>query len=172
MTASPDLEPGSWGELASFTAGLAVARARRGLLTGKEIRDALDEAYRQGQAAAAGGDGPAAAVVALSQWINAGNVHRDPESVLWSRVLKVAEEAGEVYSALSGAIGENPRKGVTHSMDDVAEELLDVAVAALAAVEHLRDHDGHALALLNSKILRVHARALSGAAPTPEATDR
>ena len=40
------------GEVLSFTAKLAVARAKRGLLTEKEILDALDEAYRAGERAA------------------------------------------------------------------------------------------------------------------------
>lgn len=98
-------------------------------------------------------------LVGLSEWINAGNAHRHSESILWSRVLKVTEEAGEVYAALSGAIGENPRKGVTHTMTDVVDELLDVAIAALAAVEHIREHDGKSLDLLVQKIEATHARA-------------
>ena len=40
------------GEVLSFTAKLAIARAKKGLLTEKEIRDALDDAYRAGQQAA------------------------------------------------------------------------------------------------------------------------
>jgi len=36
-------------ELIGFAAGLAIARAKRGLLTTQEIRNALDEAYAMGQ---------------------------------------------------------------------------------------------------------------------------
>lgn len=102
----------------------------------------------------------AQALVELSQWIDNHNAHRDPIANWWSRVAKVSEEAGEAQAALRGVIGENPRKGYTHTLDDVVEELLDTAVAALGAVEHLRNHDGRALAELDDKIRRVHARAL------------
>lgn len=102
-----------------------------------------------------------AALVAISEWIDTSPGYRgcDPETVLWRRVTKVASEAGEVIDALAGAVGENPRKGVTGTMDDVIEELLDTAVAALGAVEHVTGHTGSARALLDAKILAVAARA-------------
>lgn len=98
-------------------------------------------------------------LVALSRWIDAPNAHRDPEAQAWSRIAKVGEEHGEVIAAYIGAIGQNPRKGVTHTVDDVTEELLDVAVTALAAIEHLRGHRGDALDLLERKIDGVARRA-------------
>jgi len=102
---------------------------------------------------------PAKQLVALSRWIDAPNAHRDPEAQAWARIAKVGEEHGEVVAAYIGAIGQNPRKGVTHTMDDVTDELLDVALTALAAVEHLRGHDGESFALLDAKLARVAERA-------------
>jgi hypothetical protein len=102
-------------------------------------------------------------LVALSLWIDAGNAHRDPEAVLWGRVAKVSEEHGEAVAALIGATGQNPRKGTTHAMEDVEQELLDVAITALGAVEHIRGHDGRAITLLEDKLARVVGRALGGA---------
>ncbi|HWR85627.1 MAG TPA: MazG-like family protein, partial [Rhodoglobus sp.] len=87
-------------------------------------------------------------LVALSRWIDAGNAHRDPEAQLWGRVAKIAEEHGEAVAALIGMTGQNPRKGVTHGADQVIDELLDVAITALGAVEHLTGHRGDAFALL------------------------
>lgn len=84
-------------------------------------------------------------LMSLSEWIDESNAHRDKEAQLWGRVSKVGEENGEVVAALIGATGQNPRKGVTHTTDDVAKELLDVAVTALAAVEHIFDNDGSAV---------------------------
>ncbi|MFI5837734.1 hypothetical protein ACIA5A_29055 [Micromonospora sp. NPDC051300] len=55
----------------------------------------------------------------------------DQQSML---VLKVCEEAGEAAAAWIGVRGQNPRKGVTHTHDDVAGELADVALAALVAI--------------------------------------
>jgi hypothetical protein len=100
-----------------------------------------------------------AALVALSEWINKGNTHRSPESVTWGRLAKIAEENGEVIAAFIGVSGQNPRKGITHTMDDVRKELLDVAITALGAYEHLSDHDGTALAELDQAIVAVGIRA-------------
>jgi hypothetical protein len=100
-----------------------------------------------------------AALVALSQWIDEGNAHRDPEAVTWGRLAKLSEEEGEVIGAFIGATGQNPRKGITHTMEAVLEELLDVAVTALGAYEHIDGHQGRALWELDSKIIRVAARA-------------
>lgn len=99
------------------------------------------------------------ALVQLSEWIDASNAHRDAEAVLWGRVSKIGEEFGEVIQSLIGATGQNPRKGVTHTMSAVGDELLDVAVTALAAYEHITGHHGLALSALGEKILTVAQRA-------------
>ncbi|MGK5674075.1 MazG-like family protein [Micromonospora sp. URMC 106] len=56
------------------------------------------------------------------------------------RILKVTEEAGEAASAWIGTIGQNPRKGVTHTTADVAGELADVVLTALIAIASI-GHD-------------------------------
>lgn len=53
------------------------------------------------------------------------------------RIMKVTEEAGEVNQAWIGLLGQNPRKGVTHTTEDVVGELADVAFAALVAIASL-----------------------------------
>ncbi|MGW3357293.1 MazG-like family protein [Streptomyces bungoensis] len=53
------------------------------------------------------------------------------------RILKLSEEVGEVSEAVIGATGQNPRKGVTHSWEDVQAELCDVAITALVALRTL-----------------------------------
>jgi NTP pyrophosphatase (non-canonical NTP hydrolase) len=98
-------------------------------------------------------------LAALSKWIDDGNSHRDPEAITWGRLAKVSEECGEVIAAYIGATGQNPRKGVTGNLDDVVTELLDVAVTALCAVEHLTDRDGLSVDRLAEKVRRVAARA-------------
>lgn len=52
------------------------------------------------------------------------------------RVLKIFEEGGEAVEAYIGMLGTNPRKGVTHSMDEFLAELADVLFAALGALHH------------------------------------
>ena len=112
-------------------------------------------------------DTAAQKLAAISRWIDESpaNVARDPEAALWGRVSKVGEEFGEAIQALVGATGQNPRKGVTNTMQDVIEELLDTALTATCAVEHLTGNHGHALAELSMKIEKVYTRAgLGGAA--------
>ncbi|MEW2275965.1 hypothetical protein GTY41_26955 [Streptomyces sp. SID685] len=52
---------------------------------------------------------------------------------LW-RVLKISEELGEVAEAMHGATGANPRKGASHTWDDVHTELCDVVVSSMMAL--------------------------------------
>ncbi|SJM58072.1 MazG-like family protein [Gulosibacter sp. 10] len=98
-------------------------------------------------------------IAELSRWIDESNAGRDPEAATWARLAKITEEAGEVVAAHIGATGQNPRKGVTHTRADVEEELLDVALTALAALEHLRGHDARSLELLDDKLRRTLDRA-------------
>ena len=64
------------------------------------------------------------------------------------RLDKLSEEVGEVIAAYGGVVGENPRKGVTHELDDVLAELLDVAACALGAYESLDGHQGRCVTML------------------------
>lgn len=102
---------------------------------------------------------PGVALVQISQWLDSAQHGRDPEAVTWGRLAKITEEAGEVIAAYIGVTGQNPRKGITHTMDDVHAELLDVAVTALGAWEHLNGHSGTALKALEGHILAVKRRA-------------
>ncbi|MGW3447388.1 MazG-like family protein [Streptomyces sp. NPDC001076] len=69
----------------------------------------------------------------LREWLDAeSGVSGDLAKVM--RVLKISEEAGEVAEAVHGAMGTNPRKGVSHTWDDVQKELCDVTVTALIAL--------------------------------------
>jgi NTP pyrophosphatase (non-canonical NTP hydrolase) len=66
----------------------------------------------------------------------------------WERIGKVPEEYGEVVEAWLGSSGTNPRKGRTHTVADVKTELLDVALCALGAWEHLDGNFGRSEAAL------------------------
>jgi NTP pyrophosphatase (non-canonical NTP hydrolase) len=76
-----------------------------------------------------------AAVEAARRWLDAENGTSAGEMTL--RILKIVEEAGEAAAAWVGATGQNPRKGVTHSLPEVAAELGDVAFTALVAAASL-----------------------------------
>ncbi|MFF5024574.1 MazG-like family protein [Streptomyces collinus] len=97
---------------------------------------------------------------ALWSRLEATRAHAGPEGVLL-RILKLSEEVGEVAEAVLGATGQNPRKGVTHTWEDVQSELCDVAITALVA---LRTLTPQADEVFDSHLTRVRERPL-----TPEA---
>ncbi|MFD9123697.1 MazG-like family protein [Kitasatospora sp. NPDC059571] len=72
------------------------------------------------------------------------------------RILKISEEVGEVGRAVIGATGHNLRKGVTHSWQDVQDELCDVMVAAMIALRTLTPDAG---AVFAERLARVEARS-------------
>ncbi|QLQ35488.1 MazG-like family protein [Micromonospora robiginosa] len=90
-------------------------------------------------------------------WLDAANGTGDTE--LTCRILKLGEETGEVAAAWIGTLGQNPRKGVTHTRAEVAAELADVAFTALVAIESL-GLDAHAT--LSACGAKVQARLSGG----------
>ena len=75
-------------------------------------------------------------VDALWAWLETDQPVSGREGLLL-RMLKLSEEVGEVSEAVIGAIGQNPRKGVSHSWEDVQGELCDVVITALVALRTL-----------------------------------
>ncbi|MCD9874353.1 MazG-like family protein [Streptomyces guryensis] len=76
------------------------------------------------------------AVDDLWTWLDANRAHGGQEGLLL-RMLKLSEEVGEVAQAVIGATGQNPRKGVTHTWEEVQGELCDVVITALVALRTL-----------------------------------
>ncbi|WP_405767263.1 MazG-like family protein [Streptomyces sp. NBC_01538] len=108
-----------------------------------------------------------AAIDDLSTWLDAHQAHPGREGLL-IRVLKLAEEVGEVAQAVIGATGQNPRKGTTHTWDDVQSELCDVALTAMVALRALTPDTRE---VFTAHLERVRERSLGGpaasAAPLP-----
>lgn len=89
------------------------------------------------------------------------------EAIDRRRYNKIAQEYAEVDEAYSGTVGENPRKGVTNTIDDVCRECLDVALAALGAREHFLNR-GDSFAALAAHAKQVADRLASAVAePLP-----
>jgi NTP pyrophosphatase (non-canonical NTP hydrolase) len=76
------------------------------------------------------------AIDALWTWLDSNRPPGDQAGLLL-RMLKLSEEVGEVAQAVIGATGHNPRKGVSHSWEDVQAELCDVVITALVALRTL-----------------------------------
>ncbi|MGW3663755.1 MazG-like family protein [Streptomyces sp. NPDC005141] len=98
----------------------------------------------------------------LHTWLDANQPHGGREGLLL-RVLKLSEEVGEVAQAVIGATGQNPRKGVSHTWDDVRSELCDVVITAMVALRTLAPDAREAF---TAHLASVAGRSL-GTAPTP-----
>jgi len=98
-------------------------------------------------------------IARFSRWIDGSYPPTmDAELVLRRRIDKLMEEVGEVGQALGGMVGENPRKGVTHTREQVMGELLDVAFTALGAWEHMDENRGRSAEALERKAVFVLGR--------------
>ncbi|MFI1044953.1 MazG-like family protein [Streptomyces griseoruber] len=75
-------------------------------------------------------------IEALWTWLDTHRAH-DGSAGLLLRMLKLSEEVGEVAEAVIGAMGQNPRKGNSHTWEDVQGELCDVVITALVALRTL-----------------------------------
>lgn len=95
----------------------------------------------------------------LRTWLDDHNA-RPPQEALLLRMLKLSEEVGEVSEAVIGAVGQNPRKGVSHSWGDVESELCDVVVTALVALGTLTPDPRGAL---RAHVAKVADRSLDEA---------
>ncbi|MFE7566885.1 MazG-like family protein [Streptomyces sp. NPDC057539] len=90
----------------------------------------------------------------LVAWIDSNN-GRDQHEIAM-RIMKITEEAGEVSAAYIGMIGQNPRKGVTHTLADVQGELCDVILTVAVALASLSDDPA---GVFDAKIRKVAERA-------------
>jgi hypothetical protein len=96
-------------------------------------------------------------VADITAWLDTANPRTAHEDSM--RVLKLTEEAGEAAAAYIGMVGQNPRKGVTHTLADLLGELADVALTALCAIQHFTRDESATRELLAAKTLHITARA-------------
>jgi hypothetical protein len=95
----------------------------------------------------------------LAAWLDA-NTSLPPEHSTLLRLMKLSEEVGEVTAAVIGVLGQNPRKGVTHTWDDVHAELCDVILTAMVALATITPD---ARAIFAERLRLVCARSLNPA---------
>ncbi|MEV4410680.1 MazG-like family protein [Catellatospora sp. NPDC049609] len=101
------------------------------------------------------------AVGAAVRWLDAHHGSGAQQQTM--RILKVTEEAGEAARAWIGVQGQNPRKGVTHSSREVADELADVVLSALVAIQSLGFDPAEVLSGCAGKVLtRMEAHERRG----------
>jgi NTP pyrophosphatase (non-canonical NTP hydrolase) len=95
----------------------------------------------------------------LWHWLEDNRRH-DGTKALLLRMLKLTEEVGEVAQAVIGATGQNPRKGDSHTWDDVRSELCDVVITALVALRTLTPQPDQVFA---AHLAKVKTRSLGPA---------
>jgi NTP pyrophosphatase (non-canonical NTP hydrolase) len=83
------------------------------------------------------------------------------------QLLKLSEEVGEVAEAYIGLTGHNPRKGVTHTRDDLTGEVADVIITAAVSIVRLTGSPAAARAAFEAHLAGVLTRAGLDAAPEP-----
>lgn len=96
-------------------------------------------------------------IAAITGWLDDSNPTGPHEDSM--RVLKLVEESGEAAAAYIGMVGQNPRKGVTHTRADLLNELADVAITALCAMQHFTQNAEMTRDMLLGKISRIISRS-------------
>lgn len=114
----------------------------------------------------------------LTTWLDAMNGRDDTERGM--RILSVAGNACEAAAAWIGHKGQNPRKGRAGSAHDVANELADVVITAMVAIESLDmsarlvvQHRLQSVLVKMADVLIDHAGAMRAASQaTPDSVER
>ncbi|GHF58691.1 hypothetical protein GCM10010218_45010 [Streptomyces mashuensis] len=83
------------------------------------------------------------------------------------QILKIAEEAGETAQAVIGAMGANPRKGFSHTWDNVQAEVCDVIVTAMVALHRLTPEAPQVFARHLAGVAERHLDGPGTATPAP-----
>lgn len=102
----------------------------------------------------------------VDEWLDNAVTDRYQDEPLgqdWARVAKAAEEAGEAISALIACTGQNPRKGVCGTREELLGELADVALTGILAIQHFTKNTDD-----TARVLAVKVRALGLRVPQRE----
>jgi hypothetical protein len=95
-------------------------------------------------------------------WLDAevaGEYAAAPLGQDWARVAKAAEEVGEAIAALIAMTGQNPRKGVCGTLDELLGELADTAMTAIFAIQHFTKDETRTAAVVVAAMEKAAKRA-------------
>jgi len=102
-------------------------------------------------------------IVEVDKWLddNVSQEYKDqPLAQDWARISKTAEEIGETVSAEIGATGQNPRKGMTSTKEDMLYELADTAMTAILAIQHFTKDNHETRDILRRKQEFIYRRLI------------
>jgi NTP pyrophosphatase (non-canonical NTP hydrolase) len=128
----------------------------------REVYARIDRAVRDQVAAGATFERLLAIIGEVDAHLDANTAEGFREQPLaghWARITKVCEEAGEVWKALSKLTGENPRKGVCGTEDELLDELGDTLSAAACAIQHITKDETRTAAVIVAALEKAHRRA-------------
>ncbi|MFD3549278.1 MazG-like family protein [Streptomyces sp. NPDC058655] len=110
-------------------------------------------------------------ISALAHRFDACDAEREiqPEESHLLQVLKIGEEFGEAAQAVIGARGTNPRKGHSHTWEDVHDEVCDVIITGMVALARMRPD---AAAYFAGQLELKAGAFLSPSPPSPQAQQR
>jgi NTP pyrophosphatase (non-canonical NTP hydrolase) len=94
----------------------------------------------------------------LVEWLDE-EVDATPGEARLLRLMKLQEEVGEVAQAVIGATTANPRKGASHTWEDVQQEVCDVILTGMVALATLTP-DGRKV--FQERLALVAERSLAG----------
>ena len=86
----------------------------------------------------------------------------------WRKIaITQYKKAGEVWRALSMCTGENPRKGVCATEDDLLGELGDTVSAAMCAIQHITKDTGQTWEVVSAALEKARSRVPESARLQP-----
>jgi hypothetical protein len=106
-----------------------------------------------------------AAVEKIDAWLDSEVGPRyqvQPIGQDWARVAKAGEEVGDAIDALIGITGQNPHKGLYGTQDDLANELADVALTGIFAIQHFTKDTDATRQVIQARLARILARVPNG----------
>lgn len=100
----------------------------------------------------------------VDAWLDAGvpSLYKEqPLAQDWARIAKVIEELGEAIEAMIGYTAQNPRKGMTHTRRDMLNELGDVVMTGILAIQHFTGDVSATRQIVRAKQDAIYARMKS-----------
>lgn len=101
------------------------------------------------------------AIHEIDRWLDSAvseEYIRQPMAQDMARISKGCEEAGEAISAFIGYTRQNPRKGFTHSREEVLDEMADAALTFILGMQHFTKNAAITREILRKKLRAIHAR--------------
>jgi hypothetical protein len=109
-------------------------------------------------------------ITEIDQWLDArvsGDYAGQPLAQDWARISKISEELGEATQAFIGYTAQNPRKGRTHDLAAVLDELCDTVLTGVFAIQHFTKDEAVTRKLIADKLTYQYERMMRSNSGAP-----